>query len=382
MLTSEPFEVLELAEIDSHLLQIDVIDKDGKFQGHILWWVVILDIKTRCIIGWELSQTYPCAEKTIRALKKALQAVPNDVRRCGKPLAIHSDNGSEFICATIRNFLDRLNISYTRGPPYIPNARARIERLFETFELWLEEQAGTTMSNPVERKYYDAEGEAAYTEASLNQHVEDWIENIYHSRMHKTLNMPPAVAWERAMKNQLPPEKFTEEDLDILCRGVAFAGVSAAGRVNFLCLSWFGPDLQEIRSKLKTGQQARCYYNPLDLGEIWVAHPDTPRNPVRAYATHPEYQNGLTLTEHNALHAEYLAAAREFDDSDADVALLLLRQRMAKEYEDSRTLRKNTKSRNSTKYKASPAENLSEIAISETSTRGDEYIPTFTVHKL
>jgi hypothetical protein len=152
--------------------------------------------------------------------------------------------------------------------------------------------------------------------------------------------------------------------------------------VNFLCLSWFGPDLQEIRSKLKTGQQARCYYNPLDLGEIWVAHPDTPRNPVRAYATHPEYQNGLTLTEHNALHAEYLAAAREFDDSDADVALLLLRQRMAKEYEDSRTLRKNTKSRNSTKYKASPAENLSEIAISETSTRGDEYIPTFTVHKL
>lgn len=382
MLTSEPFELLELAEIDSHKMGINILDKHGKLLGHILWLVVIFEIKTRCVIGWELSATYPCAEKTIRALIKALQAVPGEERRRGKPHSLHSDNGSEFKSATIRDFLDRLYISYTRGPPYTPNARARIERFFETLELWLKEQAGTTMSNPVERKYYDAEGEAAYTEESLNYYVEKWIEEVYHARKHETLNMPPAVAWERAMKNHLPPEKFTAEDLDILCRGVEFASVSAAGRVHFFCLSWFGPGLQEIRSKLKAGQKAKCYYSPLDLGVIWVAHPDTPHDPQRAYATRPEYQNGLTLSEHNALHSQYLAAGREFDDSEADVALLLLRQRMSKEYEVSRTLRNNTKSKNPTKPNTPPPDNRSETNVPETSPQEAAEIPTFTVQKL
>lgn len=66
----EPNEVLDLAEIDNHLVDIIIIDERGNRLGKILWWTVIVEIKTRCIIGWELSTTYPCAEKTIRALKK------------------------------------------------------------------------------------------------------------------------------------------------------------------------------------------------------------------------------------------------------------------------------------------------------------------------
>jgi transposase InsO family protein len=382
-LSDEPLELLELAEIDNHLLDIVIIDGKGKVLGKILWWTVIFEIKTRIVIGWELSTTYPCAEKTIRALKKALQAVPGEERRRGKPIYLHSDNGAEFVNAIIRNFLDRLGILFNRGPPYTANARARIERFFLTFELWLHVQPGTTMSTPAEREYYDSEGEAAFTEVSMNRHVEDWIEGVYHQRPHRTLNMPPAVAWERAMRNRLPPEKFTEEDLDTLCRGVETATISAAGRVQFLCLSWYGGGLQEIRSKLKQGQSAICYYNPLDLGEIWVAHPDDSRNPVPAYATHPEYQNGLTLTEHDLLHKQYLAAGREFDDSVANVALLLLRQRMAKEYEESRKLRSNAKSgKNSELLNDTDLDNLATTAVPEEKSVGDGEIPIFKVDRL
>jgi hypothetical protein len=382
-LSDEPQELLELAEIDNHLLDIAIIDEKGNLLGKILWWTVIFEIKTRSVIGWELSTTYPCAEKTIRALKKALQAVPGEERRRGKPIYLHSDNGAEFVNATIRHFLDRLNILFNRGPPYTANARARIERFFETFELWLHQQPGTTMSSPAERRYYNSEGEAAFTMASMNRHAEDWIENIYHKKRHRTLNMPPAVAWERAIKNQLPPEKFTAEDLDTLCRVVQSATISAAGRVQFLCLSWYGPDLQEIRSKLKKGQLAICYYNPLDLGEIWVAHPDTPRQPARAYATNPKYQNGLTLTEHDLLHKEFLVAGREFDDSEADVALLLLRRRMAKEYEESRALRRNAKSGENTNLLTDmDLDNLRNTIVPEDTLFGNGEIPTFKVDRL
>jgi len=381
-LSDEPLELLELAEIDNHLLDIDIIDENGNLLGKILWWTVIFEIKTRSVIGWELSTTYPCAEKTVRALKKALQAVPGEERRRGKPIHLHSDNGTEFANAIIRYFLDRLGILFDRGPPYTANARARIERFFLTFEMWLHEQPGSTMSNPVVGQYYDSEGEAAFTEACLNRHVEDWIEHIYHQKRHRTLNMPPAVAWERAMNNRLPPEKFTAEVLDTLYRGVETASISAAGRVQFLCLSWYGEGLHEIRSKLKQGQLATCYYSPLDLGEIWVAHPDSTRKPERASATRPEYQNGLTLTEHNLLHKQYLAAGRKFDDSVANVALLLLRQRMAKEYEDTRKLRSNAKSGNNTcLLEDIDLDNLTKTAAPEEKSMEDVETPIFRVDR-
>lgn len=335
----EQIELLDLAEIDSHNLKINIIDRNGKNLGSILWWTVILEVKTRCVIGWELSSTYPCAEKTIRALKKALVAVPGEEGIRGKPIHIHSDNGSEFINVTIKYVLDRLNIMFDRGPPYTPNARPYIERFFETFELWLHEQAGATNRDISDRPFYDAEKEAVFTEENIIQYAEYWLENVYHQRKHRTLNMPPAIAWERAMKNRLPPEKFNEQDIDILCRFIRFARISSAGRVHFLSLSWWGPGLPEIRSKLKKDQKVICYCNPLNLGEVWIAHPDYPRNPERAYATNPEYQNGLTLSEHKLLHSQLLEEGREFNDSKAHTALLHLRQRMTEDQKKAQKLR-------------------------------------------
>lgn len=313
--------------------------------------------------------------------KKAFTAVAGEEYLRGKPIRLRSDNGSEFVNSIIRYFLDRLNIIYDRPPPYTPNARPHIERFFKTFEMWLHEQAGSTMSTPAECQYYNSEGEAAFTEESMTRHVEDWLENIYHQRKHRALNMPPAIAWERAMKNRLPPEKFTEEDLNLLCRVVQPGKISAAGRVNFLCLSWYGPDLQEIRSRLKKGQSAICYYNPLDLGEIFVAHPDDTRNPVRASGTHPEYQNGLTLTEHKLLHKQYLEEGRKFDNSEANVALLRLRQRMSQEYEETRHLRTSTKPKNKTKFDVS-IDKVTNTAITEENPILDGEIPIFKVDKL
>ncbi|MNG26248.1 hypothetical protein D3C84_1112150 [compost metagenome] len=104
---------------------------------------------------------------------------------------------------------------------------------------------------------------------------------------------------------------------------------------------------------------------------------------MRATATHPEYQNGLTLTEHNLLHKQYLAAGREFDDSAANVALLLLRQRMAKEYEESRKLRSNTKSgKNVELLNDIDLDNLTNMTVPEEKSMVYGEIPIFTVDRL
>ena len=133
------------------------------------------------------------------------------------------------------------------------------------------------------------------------------------------------------MRNRLPPEKFTDEALDALCRKVARSKITN-GRVHFLCLSWTGPNLPEINAKLN-GSKAICYYDPTDLGNIWVAHPDNPHQPVRAFATDPEYQNGLTLTEHENLKKRAKLDSVKYDMAEPHLALLRMRQETDQEYE-------------------------------------------------
>ncbi|MCK8688637.1 hypothetical protein, partial [Pseudomonas umsongensis] len=95
-----------------------------------------------------------------------------------------------------------------------------------------------------------------------------------------------------------------------------------------------------------------------------------------------QYQHDLTLTEHDLLHKEYLAAGREFDDSEADVALLMLRRRMAKEYEESRQLRHNAQLGKNTNSKDSGMDNPSNTAVLDERPVGDSEIPIFKVDRL
>ncbi|MGL6242793.1 hypothetical protein [Pseudomonas sp.] len=90
-------------------------------------------------------------------------------------------------------------------------------------------------------------------------------------------------------------------------------------------------NLPEISSRLN-GKEAICYYDPGDLGNVWVAHPADPHNPVPAEATYPEYQNGLTLTEHEKLKQAEKEDASKYDFAIPHLALDQLRQEIEEDY--------------------------------------------------
>ncbi|MNF87319.1 hypothetical protein D3C84_697840 [compost metagenome] len=68
-----PGAPLEVCEIDSHLLDMDVVDKAGRMLGKIAYLTAIFDLHSEMVIGWELSLTIPCAEKTLKALRRRLR---------------------------------------------------------------------------------------------------------------------------------------------------------------------------------------------------------------------------------------------------------------------------------------------------------------------
>jgi transposase InsO family protein len=326
----EPGEVLFLAEIDSHRLKMQIVDQDGNVLTIPAWLVVIFEVKTRTVIGWELSLTPPCAEKSVRALKSAVLYIPGDEYRRGKMLYLLSDNGTEFKNLWFASFVDYLGIIEAYAPPRTPNARARGERFFKTFESWLQEQPGSTSSSATDRGDHVPDQHPYLTIEKIAYYFGRWLETVYHTTPHRTLKKPPLVAWEQAMKNRLPPEKFTQDALDKLSRKVAHSKITH-GRVRFLSLSWTGASLPEISARLN-GKEAICYYDPGDLGTVWVAHPADPHNPVPAEATNPAYQNGLTETEHERLKAAEKEDALKYDFANPHLALWQLRQEMDQDY--------------------------------------------------
>jgi transposase InsO family protein len=321
----EPAEALYLAEIDSHRVDTEIVDQNGYVVGAIAWLVTIIDIKTRVIIGWELSLTPPCAEKSIRALISAVCMVPGEEYQRGKMIYLLSDNGPEFKNKWFIAFIDKLGILQAFAPPKSPNARARGERFFKTFESWLHEQPGSTVSGvPYRCGNNLGKQKPFFTIEQLQRYFRDWLENVYHIIPHRSLKKPPKVAWEQAMKNRLAPEKFTGEALNALCRKVVYSKITK-GRVHFLCLSWTGPSLPEMAARLN-GRDAICYYDPGDLGQVWVAHPDNPRDTINAFSTNPGYQDGLTESEHKKLKELEKVESSKYDLAAPHVALLRMRQ--------------------------------------------------------
>lgn len=322
-----PSAPLEVCEIDSHPCDIEVVNRKGRVLGKIANLTVIFDLYSEMVIGWELSLTFPCAEKTIRALRMAVVAVSGEEYLRGTMMNLVSDGGRETVNSQVATILDRLGIKWVLPPPRSPNTRPRIERFFKTFESWLHEQHGTTFSNPDACGDYDSARHACYTIEDLVGYFREWLEDVYHNKKHVTLHMPPRVAWERAMQNQLPPRKFSARAFNALIRGIEYSALSG-NRAQFFGLSWTGPSLGRIKAKLRKGEKAICSYDPTDLGVVWVAAPATPSDRVPAWGTAKNYQPGLTLSEHRLLQEQIAADGKQFDDSEAHIALRHLRQRM------------------------------------------------------
>lgn len=352
-----PAAPLDICEVDSHLVDMDVVDKKGRVLGKIAWITLIYDLCTGMVIGWELSLTSPCAEKTLRALRMAVVAVPGEENLRGVMEVLVSDGGSENQNNLVATIADRLSIKWILPPPGSPNTRPRIERFFGTFEAWLHEQHGTTFSNPEECGDYDSARHACFTVEALADYFHEWLEDVYHNTKHKTLNMPPRVAWDRAMQGQLPPRKFTAQAVDALFRGIKYSAL-AGNRAAFFNLTWTGPNLGTVKAKLHKGEKAICYYDPTDLGVIWVAAPETPRDLVPAWGTKKAYQQGLTLSEHLQLQAQVAADGKEFTDQDAHAALLHLRQRMSEDRENflARKRKRSSKYNERARQQDSPVE--------------------------
>ncbi len=99
------------------------------FQGQWYYLAVVLDLKTRQIMGWALGARHS-SELTLAALTNALQKYP-------PPAILHSDQGSEYLSYQHQELCDRYEIQLSCSAKSSPWQNGFMERWFGNFKLEL-----------------------------------------------------------------------------------------------------------------------------------------------------------------------------------------------------------------------------------------------------
>ena len=305
-----PVELGERVEADCYHMDVLVVDDRGAMIGRP-WLCALIDVTSRCIIGWEISFTPPCGAKVLRALRYAMSDATPSVYGVA-PQEIVLDNGPEFQNGVLQTVAGLYGITLRYTSPHSPNEKPYIERFFGTLNTTLvHNMPGTTRSNSSDRGEYPSERKATLRLEDVREHFRFWLENVYHQTPHTGLGGRPSEVWRLASEN-LPPQRYPAADLDLTCRSFVMRAIRG-GRVNIANLEWSGPSLPNISARLAihgAGYKAKVFYDETDLSVIWVEDPDDRALLFRAEAVHPEYQNGLSLYEHQILIASHRAKGK------------------------------------------------------------------------
>ncbi|MDU9393131.1 hypothetical protein [Pseudomonas sp. zfem002] len=344
-MSQNPFDTT----FDSQVMDVMVVDSEGVAIGRPTLSAHLNPLTRRCC-GWDISLGAPCAEKMMRATVRAIASN-------GKMSTITSDNGAEIFNIWAQSTFNLLGIKTDYVPIGDPDAKAHIERFFGTVNSsFCHNLPGTTKSSPTDRGDYPSEEKACLTIENLREIFKDWVD-VYHDTWHSGIFTSPHLKHDSIVKEILPPEQPSEEELKTLCMSIWRVRITA-GRVTKKGLFWTGPGLPEIARRLKKNEKAIVYFNPCDLGTVWVAHPNSPDEWHPAEGTRADYQQGLTLSDHDLILEALRSEKVTFNHDIASEKLYRLAEKI-------QNMRKKAGKKKSKKQKSDLDESAGHAAIEQ-----------------
>ncbi|WP_322865322.1 Mu transposase C-terminal domain-containing protein [Aquicoccus sp. G2-2] len=277
----QKIDLMSLME-DSGLLQMMSDEEKARLglDGSIKrWWMtVLLDVRTRCILGMILSRT-PSSKSGLRAVEMGMRdkgvwagaAGAQDAwAEHGLMGTLVTDCGRQFVGHDFRARLCDLGITLIHCPGARPWLKPYIERVFRTISSQLMPRlSGGTFGDILRKGSSNPEEKAALTVDELCTVLVRWIVDVYHNEPHEGLyGETPRDCWNRLTLQYgvTPPPSLRRRRLifgEKLSRTLQKGGLTVAGvRYHSEALATHmlhSPDLKmEIR------------YYPEDISAIWV----------------------------------------------------------------------------------------------------------------
>lgn len=316
---------LLLATIDHTLADVHVVLEadEWRYVGRP-FLTVLMDVHSRCILGWVLSfepaslySVIECVKRANRPKPKMRALFPDTPELAdiyGKCDEIVVDNGLEFIGTSFESGMTDLGISIRWAPVKSPTDKSVVERFFSTLNSMFHKKlpGGTFPVQKLRNWELDPQKFAiltlAQTEALLDLAV-----GTYHQALHRSLRDTPVRTWARGVSNDTGINIIGDDrQLDKML-GARVERLLTRSGVDLFNLRYHDPAItgplledlarrESIRGRREGSASAKVAvkYNPANLGEIHVWN-----GPQGVYVTlpctDPEYAEGLSKWQHDRL---------------------------------------------------------------------------------
>lgn len=303
---------LEQVQIDHTRVDLMVLSDDRKEVLGRPWLTVAIDVATRVVLGIYLSMDAPssvsvslCIEHAVLP-KKENEADADLWPMYGKPCCIYVDNGKDLKSLALKRGCELHGIDLRWRPVKRPHYGAHIERLMGTLMRLVHGLPGTTFSNIKQRGDYPSEARAIMTLRELHVWLVQKICRLYHVRLHRGLDMPPLLAWEKAWRDAkgtltAPPLVPNPIAFRIDFLPLAYRRVQRTG-IEFLRSRYWVEPLTHL---IGLQRVVMIRYDPRDLSCIWFRQDDGIVVTVPAVAGRVlQGDKTLQLTDAEALRLE------------------------------------------------------------------------------
>jgi putative transposase len=204
---------LDLVQMDHTRGDVILVDSVYREQLGRPWLTLLIDIWTRCILGWYVSFGDPSIYRCGRAVANALLPKEPLLRHFGLELdypvygffkRLHADQAKPHRAIAFRAACASYGIDPDVRDPGPAHHGGHIERLIGTMIGKMRILPGSTGSNVTERDGYDAEAAATMTLFEFERWLLCQI-GIYHLHPHSALGgLCPAQLWEREVRRHGP----------------------------------------------------------------------------------------------------------------------------------------------------------------------------------
>lgn len=341
--------ILTMVQIDHTRVDLIIRDEDGEPLTRP-WLTVVIDLKSRVILGYYVALHPPSSLSVAMALLSACYPKTEQPlalgggretlhRFWGTPKAVGSDNAVEFTSDAFEATLSFYGIELLLRPIGKKHYGGHIERIIGTLMGKVHFLPGTTYSNVLSKADYDSAKNSALTFGQFCQWLADQIA-IYHGRAHEGLGRKaPCEVWDEELKklgaHYVPPipgdfRTFTLDFFPTAYRTVQVKGIEFKGAFY----------TSTVLTGL-VGKRIAFKYNPLNLSKLWlriegrfyeIPYSDITRSPI-SLSTHwarRNYRRAGALVD-RSLHVLRLKA--HDDVASAVKQTKKLRQESAKKHE-------------------------------------------------
>jgi putative transposase len=284
---------LQIIQIDHTELDIQIVDETYRKPIGRPYITVAIDVYSRMIYGFYLSLDKPSFYSVGQTLylgfspkDKYLKDLEIDSKWeiYGVPNTIHLDNAQEFRGEQLKKVCEIFGINIDFRPRATPYYGGHVERFIGTLNREIHSLAGTTFSNPQERKNYNSEKEAIFTLKELEKYIAKWIVDFYHNDTHNGANSktPKELFFEGLMGDEnnppVPLKILTNKELELARisllpyeeRTIQRTGVSLFGITYYdECLIPFMKPTPQNKPK----EKYIFRYDPKDLSRVFFYHP-------------------------------------------------------------------------------------------------------------